>query len=148
MKDSDYIIITPELQALFAPRQNSDEVLQHSGAWMVPGGQNPIFIDELTYRRLRSRAWLPIKDKPVQYPCWFCNRLADDESVVYASNAMDFQNYLSLFTDWQPAPSAPEPPTNPDEEAFLKWIDKTAYGTHQFKDCWQAALNYERSKTK
>lgn len=151
MKDSDYIIIdSTELKALFAPKQATDE-MQLSGTdnWtsVVMERANDGF-DIWIYRRLRSRAWIKIADKPVQYPAWL---LYSDSSVAY------FQSKISVedigITHWQPADAAPAPPSDGESEhrhrALINHLeqDKHANGS-SFNEGWQAALAYERSKPK
>lgn len=161
MKDSDYIIIdTPELKALFAPKQATDEYLSSDNIWLpvyddkLFGRESIHMGNKLSYRRLRSRAWLAIETSVgASHPChwnalWLLHK---DGTRRWAAKWSD--GMIDNFTHWQPADAAPDPPSL-DEEAFEKALKETkqldSYGTWKdaFRKGFFAALGYTRGKVK
>lgn len=158
MKDSDYIVIdTPELKALFAPKQATDEIEWNgSQIWEKVCNEEEFSQDRKAhYRRLRSRAWLKIADKPVQFPCWAHNE-AVYSRPVYCDKELP---YHGTWTIWQPAPAAPDPPSDSDIDGWKmvaadyffanchKAMDKDAL-LKLFDEAVKAGRAYERSKPK
>lgn len=154
MKDSDYIIIdTPELKAMFAPKQATDEVNHNNEGWHgVTDDREWSTWTASHYRRLRSRAWLPAKGKTYPWddaPLWLLHNNGSRRWVERWRIGMQ-----GNFTHWQPAPSAPEPPTNPDEDWAQQWVEQEIVRTLPWptkviiKNAIKAALDYERSKVK
>lgn len=144
----DYVIIADEKRRdLFGHIQHGDECLT-AGEWM--SALNRESFSSIPYRRHRSRAWLRIADKPVEFPCWIKHK--DDEDIRWFDkniwNGDCPFNYG--FTHWQPADPAPDAPINPDEEAFEKMqkelfvFAQTSSDTQRF--IWQAGRDYEKQK--
>lgn len=150
----DFIIIADEKRKnLFAPKRPGDEYKLNSG-WHPVDGSDTFGTEDselvLTYRRHRSRAWLRIADKPVEYPAWLKNTV--NKVKWFDDPPPQPGNWVCEWIYWQPADPAPDAPVDEVESDFHAWVKSEGLSDLE-SPCDQFALaaykagrDYERTK--
>lgn len=141
MNDEWLVIDTPELKRLYAPMVPGDQYRENM-IWHECLGVAPFNPSHnVEYRRLRSKAWLAVKDVPPQIPCW----MADAHGYIrHCGKDHDNAGAWNLsWTHWQPAPKYPPPPQEDWQSDYEKWRDRTEacfpkYAKDAFKAGWEA----------